>query len=243
MDKCLPIMSQIFGFAGRMRAGKDYTAKKWNLDIIGFADPMYDLCESFYGTSDKTKPGVRRNLQMIGQWGRGRVDSDHPMTFERQEVTRRAQVNGHLITGIGTPEVWKKFGHTQDFWVDLLLSRVEHNTPDGVGFGVPNVRFPNELTKLQEEGAEILLVACTEETRYERLPDDHDPKDDENISEQLAHALHDIWMHEEPEHEFADKIPVGFKKDIREGERVIWNDPHFDPPAPAHGTRFRPVDN
>jgi hypothetical protein len=241
MDKILSNMSQIYGFAGRMRVGKDYMCEQWDLDIIGFADPMYDLCEAIYGTSDKDKPGIRRNLQMIGQWGRGRVDEDHRMTFEREEVTRRAQVNGHLITGMGTPKVWKQFGDNKDFWVDLLINRVENNTPNGVAFGVPNVRFPNELRKIMDEGGEVLFVSCSRETRYDRLPDSHDPEDDNNISEQLAHALEEIWLNGESNHEFADDVPVGVKKDIAEGERVIWNDPHFEAPAAAHGNRFCPT--
>lgn len=70
-------------FSGCYGVGKDYVAKQANLKILGFADAIYPFAEYFFGTSDKSVPGIRKFLQQVGQYGRGHYSEQYPACMER----------------------------------------------------------------------------------------------------------------------------------------------------------------
>lgn len=169
--------------SGRMYSGKDYFAEQAGCTVYGFADPIYRLVEFFYGSQDKSIPGIRTAMQNIGQWGRGRIDDEHPLTFERHEIQTTVRMAGAQITGFEGD--WKSFGVHEDFWVNLLVSRLVSAPEDRVA--VTNARFINEWQKLVvEEGFDHVHVMCSDETRVERAGKKLSEEELQNVSEQFA---------------------------------------------------------
>ena len=56
-------------------------------EILGFADPIYALSRAYLGTEDKSVPGVRKFMQDVGQWGRGVVSDEYPLSVTRALFT------------------------------------------------------------------------------------------------------------------------------------------------------------
>jgi len=59
-------LSKRIALSGRKLAGKNFIAEQAGYSIFGFADPMYALAEYYLGSSDKSLPGVRHFLRMVG---------------------------------------------------------------------------------------------------------------------------------------------------------------------------------
>lgn len=193
-------------FSGRLRAGKDYVAAKAGLDIMGFADPMYIITEKLFGSSDKSKPGVREMLQYLGQVGWGCVNEKYPVNIERGlfiDLIRREAPKIFRTDPKFCDVDWAEFGLRNDFWVQILLNRNDLDPavhPNGVG--VVNARFFHELEPLEDAGFLHFHVRCSEETRQERLGPAWNPAANADTSEAMASQL-DITMPE---------------------DAVIWND-------------------
>jgi hypothetical protein len=156
-------------FTGRMKVGKDYCATAAQARAFGLAEPLYALLKAFFGIDNKDAYGAREFLQTLGQWGRGLVTADYPITAERAALTALIRASKTL-----PPELcveWSKFGFDADIWINALLKRSEpiiSKEPDR-RYAVTNVRFDNELKALQGAGWEHWHVMCSDETRNARL--------------------------------------------------------------------------
>lgn len=226
---------RLFVFSGRMFAGKDYVAKTAGLTIKGFADPIYQICEFFTGTSNKSVPGIRRLMQQIGQWGWGCISDEYPMTAERATITRQIRRHGSEMTRDFRWVDWSEYGSRQDFWVNIALMRlglVESSRMqptaycidsrqrllfpipqrDPYALAITNARFTHELAPCRNAGFEHFHVRCSEETRRLRMMMagyEFKAQDDADASEAMARSL-DSDM---------------------DDARVIWND--VNPPPPG----------
>lgn len=211
---------RLFVFSGLMHAGKDFVAKYANLQIFGFADPLYELSEHFHGTRDKSQPGIRRWLQTVAQWGWGCNNDEYPHTVERGMFTRLVRQQGVEMTKNFRWVNWSEYGSRQDFWANILLIRLglrpvgssqtflfSDLRPNNIA--ITNARFDHELRPIKSAGFKHFLVACSEDSRRERMAKlgfSPTAKDQQDISEQLAQRL---------------DLP---------DERIIWND-HRPMPA------------
>lgn len=195
-----------------MGVGKDYAAKALNLETIGFADPMYFLAEQFFGTSDKSKPGIRKFLQTVGAWGRGQISEEYPCTAERAlfvELMRRegAKLSSYRDAG------WGDFGHREDFWINLLLNRARH-----LDFlAVTNARFDKEVQALREVGFQHYHVTCSSNTWFTRLEKIFNLPPDPNVAPwdypDIAARLADI----------TEQMAIRLDAEMPDNQ-VIWND-------------------
>ncbi len=206
---------------GRLRAGKDFVLNKLGYKIHGFADPIYALAELFFGTSDKTKPGVREFMQTVGQWGRGMVNENYRLTPLRGmfNIMIRSMAAGNQLPDLGVD--WKAFGH-DNLWIDALLTRLAQGD-QATRNAVSNVRFENEHANLLEAGWTHFHVMCSQATWEKRLKTaGMDPKSPalRDTSEQMAISM--------------DKDTLGHLKLKPKGGklRVIWNDEFVRCPSP-----------
>jgi len=215
--------SRLF-FTGRLGVGKDYCSTAAGLQVIGFADPLYYIAQHFFGgvinsTSGKDTPGMRTFLQSVGQWGRGTVNDQYPVTPARAcfvTMIRSLAASG-VIYGFDVD--WHSFGKDENIWLDSCLRR---SVTSDSKVGITNVRFSNEFKRLQSEGWQHWHVVCSVNTWRERLvtknltPDSSQVRD---YSEQLAAGI-DADLTKK-----ISKQPTGSKL------RVIWND-STKPPSP-----------
>lgn len=204
-------------FTGRLRVGKDFVAQAVGAKVFGFADPMYKIAEHVFGTSDKDVPGMREFLQRIGQWGRGDVNAQYPLTPERALFV--GWMRGAMRKSLpGLHVDWPRFGANADLWVDSLCARIAE--ADGV-LAVSNVRFENELKRLKDQGFAHYHVMTSPGTYAQRLQaakmDANSPQL-RDMSEQLASRLDQQVI------DLVRRQPMGEKL------RVVWND---SVPAPS----------
>lgn len=198
-------------FSGRLRAGKDFTAAKSGLAIVGFADPIYVLCRHYLGTDDKAVPGVRPFMQAVGQWGWGAINEKYPHTAERVMWVEKVRREGADVFR-NEPKFqninWDNYGRIKSFWVDIMLNRpdMKDQTYAKSGVGIVNARFDHEFAPLMAAGFKHFHVQCSEETRRSRI-EHYDPVADTDTSEQMAIRL---------DREAPDSV-------------VIWNDPASQP--------------
>ncbi len=205
---------------GKLRVGKDHILTKLGYTIHGFADPIYALCEMFFGTADKTKPGIREFMQTVGQWGRGAESAIYKLTPARAIflVMIRSMAATGQLPKMGVD--WKAFGH-ENLWVNALLERIK--TSESIRNAVSNVRFENEYNKLVESGYTHFHVMCSSQTWEKRLKAagvDMKAPALKDTSEKLAHDL---------DRDTLERIrlkPRGPKL------RVIWNDEMVKSPSP-----------
>lgn len=180
-----------------MFAGKDFVANAAGLRFIGFADPIYQLCKTLIGSSDKSKAGVRTWLQKLGQWGWGCVSDAYPLDVERTRVVHFIRQHGAELTVDFKWVNWEEYGQRQDFWVNILLQRLQDSPTTSISFPavaphrlcVTNARFTHELQPLLRAGFKHYHVMCSENTRQTRMlmkGYDYRAREDEDASEKLA---------------------------------------------------------
>ena len=180
-----------------MFSGKDYVADTAQLQKLTVATPMYQIVEYLTGFNRQNGanvPGMRRMWQTIGQWGWGNTDVEYPMTPERALAC-------HMIRALGehmAPEFdwvdWTEFGNRKDFWVNILLQRIDQVqlTPGKIGVAMTSCRFNHEIDPLKAAGFDHYLVMCSEETRQERMAAAgyvQKPEEAADTSERLAKEL------------------------------------------------------
>ena len=211
--------------SGRLSSGKDYFSKAKGLTIVGFADVMYQIAEERLGTSDKSVPGVRRYLQKIGAWGRGVYSPEYPVTAARRREEAYITAHGHRMTDLNDPAIWDTFGRPK-FWIDVLDARIEQN--DFGDVAITNGRFPNELNHFYEDSFQHFHVACTEETRKERLEEKgetYDPEAENDTTEQMAAELDQIALSDHiHDPEYIEDIHPSIVFDVLKQRTLIWND-------------------
>ncbi len=227
---------RLYAFSGQMFVGKDFVAKYARLTVFGFADPIYELCEHFNGTRDKSVPGIRRWMQCVGQWGWGCVDSEYEHSPERAVFGELVRRFGKDMTKNFKWVNWSEFGRRQDFWVNVLLTKLglkgENQRRNGqmhlfdkaidapgYNVAVTNARFPHELTPIKASGFTHMHVRCSEETRRERM-------------EKAGYSYRPVEAADKSEH-----MSLQFNNDMPD-ESVIWNDHRAMP----EGKRFISLD-
>lgn len=243
-----------------MFAGKDYVAKSAGLTIKGFADPIYQICEYFNGTSDKAVPGVRKFMQQIGQWGWGCVSDAYPFNMERAAISQKIRELGHTMTKDFKWVAWSEFGRRQDFWVNIALTRLGltghrfsmhgqsflfpefERTEAAYNLAITNSRFDHELSPCKNVGFTHFHVRCSESTRRDRmLISGYEFKDgdDNDASEAMAKRL-DMDM---PEHlvvwNDTEPMPSG-KRYLTTQEFVdlVRGQNHFEEPKTFYSERL-----
>lgn len=192
-----PVVQKLF-FTGRLQSGKDTSANAAGATIFGFADPIYRITSHLFKMSvtaseGKDLPGMREFLQTIGQWGRGVVNEQYPITPVRalfcQQICAQAENFGFF------PEVaWNTFGSNPDIWLNACIARADEYlvANPGARVAITNVRFENEFKRLQAEDFQHWHCMCSAKTWTERLaqskltPESPAVKD---LSEQLAIKL------------------------------------------------------
>lgn len=209
-------------FTGRLAVGKDYVAAAGLYPVIGFADPIYALAETFFkgvtvnAATGKDAPGMREFLQAVGQWGRGEVSPQYPYSPIRAiflVMIRSLAASGALPARVA----WNNFG-TPDFWIDTLLARAE----GAKRLAITNCRFENEFTRLRAAGWTHYHIICHTTTWAKRLAEKRltvDAPAVKDISERLAGQLDSQVMH------LLSREKSGAKL------RVIWNDTVPSPSA------------
>lgn len=215
----LPEMKRIV-FTGSMCVGKDHVATSLGSVVLGFADPIYALVPLFFGRAcNKAEPGVREFLQKVGQWGRGEVNEQYPLTTERASFCRMVRMLGFDLTADLSDHAellktvdWPQFGLQADLWIDSALKRSVRE--DRRRVAITNARFPNELKRLRDtEGWSHWHVMCSPKTWGERLAKQGlstaSPRVND-MSEQLAQKLNAAVLQ-------AAKQPGGKMQ-------VVWND-------------------
>ena len=212
-------------FTGTLGVGKDYVANQIGAKVYGFADPIYALATHFFGVEvnsnlNKDLPGMRKFMQVAGQYGRRVVNEQYPFSADRATfiaAVRAAASDLGLKAGYID---WHKFGTDENYWVNGLLSRVTGAEEPLIAN--TNVRFDNEFKALTEAGFGHWHVVCSPQTLQERLAKKNlnfQSPELNDISEQLAKRLND---------QVKKALSAG-----REGSklRVIWND-HVPCPSP-----------
>lgn len=206
--------SKIFT-TGRLGAGKDTVLKSIGRTIFGFADPLYMLQQSFFGSRDKSLPGAREFLQKVGQWGRGTISPQYPITPERAIFVSLVAAMGD---NLGSEVNWAAYGKSDTIWLDALVSR----TAGLDNIGVSNVRFRNEREALVGAGFTHYHVMCSPQTLSARhkaqgiAPGSVVLTD---LSEHMAIGLDKAAL------DLVKKFPTGPKL------RVIWSDEKVKSPS------------
>jgi len=160
------MMERRLVLTGKARSGKDWVANRLGYNIVGFADPIYPLCEHLFGTSDKSDYVIRGMMQYIGGVGRGiRDGSRYQLSIDRAMLEEWCRENGSSITGFGTTSTWLRFGRDPEFWLKILLDRLPFVE---LPVAVTNARFPNELKALVHVGFVHYHAMCSPRTLKHR---------------------------------------------------------------------------
>lgn len=211
-----PTLRRVF-LTGRFKVGKDHIAVQAGCKIFNAADPLYFLAAYFF--AGQKKDDTRAFLQTVGQWGRGTVSAEYPLTPERALFIKKI----HSEFGHGmTQEVhWGSYGQNENIWLDSLIARAAKETAE-TSVAVSGVRFNNEYAALSAAGFIPFHVMTSGSTWAARLqavgltPDSPACKD---VSEQLAVAL--------------DKKVVETLSKTKHGPklRCVWSDDKLAPPS------------
>lgn len=155
-----PLMPRVFT-TGRMKVGKDFLLAGAGFDILGFADPLYQLAHYFFG--EHPKDVTRNFLQTCGQWGRGEVSAAYPLTAERATFISMVRSLGgcKAFDNFNSEVDFDRFGLDKDIWIAALLRRAEKYAHAHAQLGVSNCRFQNEFDLLKPAGFTHFHVMCS----------------------------------------------------------------------------------
>lgn len=128
-------MTLLIGLMGKARSGKDTAAdalqREFNLHRYAFADPLKDMLEVVFG--DKFRKGDREQpIEWLGRSPR------------------------QLMQTLGTE--WGRDMVHPDLWQLLAHQRWLAKQAAGQGMVVSDVRFPNEVRWVQEQGGLIIEI-------------------------------------------------------------------------------------
>jgi hypothetical protein len=240
---------------GRMRSGKSYLA--YNLsdrETVKLSAPMWAVAKHFFGEGlSKDDPDVRGLMQEIGRAGRGDFGKGLPRTASRAAFIQSVRDSGEEITqglregGEWFGHVheygdidWSRFGQTPDFWMDVLIGRLEARSADqdyDLAPAVPDVRYPNTANRLSERGLQHVHVLCSRETRRERTGrwEDSGGSTEElgTQLDRLARGPTSIIDYEESDK--AARLDGTLLRQVASGANVVWSDP--DKECPGRFTR------
>lgn len=144
------------GLGGGFGSGKDYVAIRHfpGRTVIKVAAPLYRLAATLLGRPvDKTDPGGRETLQRLGAWGRGEVNSQHPLSAERAAAV--AYIRDSMLP---------RFGTSPSFWADAFIGELTKAPGDTI---CTDIRFPEEIDRFNAHGPTV-FVLCSPITLAER---------------------------------------------------------------------------
>jgi len=130
----------VVGISGKKRSGKDTMADVFveeGFERHAFAEPIKDACRTIFNFSDDQVDGDRKE------------ETDPYWERTPREVMQH----------FGTDAFRETYG--EEVWVDSLIQRLRLRLPPAAV--VKDVRFPNEVTGLQERaGAEVIRIDASE---------------------------------------------------------------------------------
>ena len=152
-----------------MFAGKDTVIDKLHLEKFALADPVYTLVQTLYGTSDKSAPGIRGELQRLYRWGNGCMTTNDTVE-EHDDTVRYMQHHGKSIMHPQWDWVnWSDYGQP-GFWLSILQQRLAREQKLGLKeCAVSSIRWPDELQWVFNNGYTHVHVACSKQTRDLRM--------------------------------------------------------------------------
>lgn len=214
-----PVRSLVLAFTGRLKIGKDFVAKASGAEIHHFADPLYKLCQFFFGSVDKDLAGMRQTMQVLGQWGRGITSEGYQLSVPRGVANVLIRAHGENMAP-GMEVEWPNYGIEENIWLDALFRRLVKSVAPVKA--ITGLRFANEYKRCKAEGCRLIHVMASPETYAQRLRDagmaiDHPALRDQ--SELLALSIdaqyRQAWT----------KDPNGPKL------TCVWSDPNLPPPS------------
>lgn len=153
-----------FALIGLARSGKDYLIGKTGRKSIGLSDPIAALMERFAGGApigNKSSPGYRRVMQLWGQWGRGMLTEEYPLTPERLQWLQFVRSRGIYWAQEYALDLGK-LGFPQ-FWIEGAVDRVRNSssTPTAIS----NLRWPADVNGVPLDWPIVLVVREPHELR------------------------------------------------------------------------------
>lgn len=239
--KTQQLKSRVIGFTGRICAGKDFVAQLAGLHRASMAEPLYKLSELFWdlGSSarDQRPEGLREFWQKVGQWGKGIVSREYPLTPERAafEILVRELAHKRLLERFGTDYSvdWSSYGKNPAIWANALIERLARASAlSSDRFGVTNLRFQVEIDPFVRERWPIVHVTASPATLRQR----HEaqgirPEALEDISEEYATKI-DGLIQDICGRSYATPSVIDWLESNGYPHcAVVWNDPVMEPPA------------
>lgn len=144
-----------FALIGLARSGKDYVVEKCGRRSISLASPMEELMKNLLhprgiAMHDKKTPGYRRVLQLWGQWGRGLISEEYPLTPDRLAWLGHLRAHGEDWMGQHRLNP-NRFG-CPSFWIDGAVKR------SGLGDAISNLRWPSDVEGVPEDWRVLLVI-------------------------------------------------------------------------------------
>jgi hypothetical protein len=217
-----------------LRSGKDHLANliPWG-NRATFSEPLYALADHFFGSDlKKSDPGYRTFLTHAGQYGRRIISDQYPLSTERAAFINAVRnINPRSLDFKYRRVNWSNYGRSSTFWAELLCNSEQVFYSDVLGVVVTGHRFHSDEPYLIKEGFTFYLVACSEETRKERLTALNEPYDgNPNVERHREHLFMDI------SEAYATKLTNQFLYphlpwETPMGMEVIWNDHRLPPPT------------
>jgi len=146
---------QPFALIGLARSGKDWVISECGRRPISLAAPIEDLAKNILSPDytlpiTKATPGYRRVLQLWGQWGRGLISEEYPLTPERLawlDLVRRNHIPWMTRHCLREP----KFGQPS-FWIDGAVRRTSF------GNAISNLRWPSDVAGVPVHWPVLLVI-------------------------------------------------------------------------------------
>jgi hypothetical protein len=197
----------IIGLTGSLSAGKDFVATSMGCSRESMALPIYKMVEHFFGLEDPDRskalpPGMRECWQTFGQWGKGIVSQQYPLTPERAifENHVRNHLWRDLLHEMGDTfgVRWQDYGRDDALWIDAMVRRLS-SYPQGLTKtlrAVTNLRFRVETDAFVKQGwpiVHVLVSPATLRARQDAQGVSEEARN--NVSEQLATQLNETCYH------------------------------------------------
>lgn len=230
----------VIGFTGCICAGKDYVASLAGLERASMAEPLYKLSELFWdlGASARgQKPdGLREFWQKVGQWGKGIISAQYPLTPERAafEEHVRNTAAASLLRRFGSDYAvdWSSYGRNPAIWANALIERLSLRCTPGKRHGVTNLRFPVEINPFVKNDWPVVHVTASPATlRQRQMNQGVRPEAAEDISEEYATRL-DSLIADICGRSYATPSVIDWLEANGYPHcAVVWNDLDMEPPA------------
>lgn len=234
------------GFTGSLGAGKDFVAAEMGAAKESMAEPLYAMTDFFlgYGSHDRSQelpPGLRECWQTFGQWGKGIVSKQYPLTPERaafeQRVRERMRQDLIHYRGNTFGVRWEDYGRDDALWIDAMVRRLSR-VPLAADAkktltAVTNLRYEVEADAFVGCGWPVVHVLASPATLRERQEAQGVSEEARcDVSERLAHDINDLCYHV-----CYRSVPTPDLRDWLDDngfgwiDAVVWNDDKNPPPT------------